>query len=252
MPRRGRVWETGRASSEPAAGARRPAAHRHGDSGAEGQTVKEACGVFGVYAPGRRRGPAHLRRHLRPPAPGPGVRRHGGQRRRDDHRGEGHGPGDHGVRRADPLRALGPPGHRPHPLLHPRLVGLDGRPARLPPRGPGRVRPRAQREPHEHRRPGPPGRDAAGHGGHRQRRAGRAAGPGAARRRPRATPRRSPGRSGRSCRAPRGRSRWCCWTPGASTGCGTPRASGRSAWGASGPPTARRAGCWPRSPRRWT
>ena len=73
---------------------------------------------------------------------------------------------------------LRPPGHRPHPLLDARLLGLDGRPARVPPGRPGRLRPRPQREPHQHRRPGRGGRDAAGAGGHRQRRGGRAAGPG--------------------------------------------------------------------------
>ncbi len=75
-------------------------------SGTEGQTVKEACGVFGVYAPGPGRRPPHLRRHLRTPAPRAGVRRHGGQRRRDHHRREGHGSGHQGLRRAHPVRAL--------------------------------------------------------------------------------------------------------------------------------------------------
>ena len=46
----------------------------------------------------------------------------------------------------------GAPGHRPHPLLHPRVLGLAQRPAGLPAGGPGRVRPRPQRQPDQHRR----------------------------------------------------------------------------------------------------
>ena len=48
-------------------------------------------------------GQPHLRRALRPAAPGPGVGRHGGQRRRHRHRRQGHGPGGHGLRRAHAL-----------------------------------------------------------------------------------------------------------------------------------------------------
>ena len=46
------------------------------------ETPKEACGVFGVYAPGQP--VAHLTYlgSVRPAAPGPGVGGHGGERRR--------------------------------------------------------------------------------------------------------------------------------------------------------------------------
>ena len=106
-------------------------------------------------------GQPHLRRPLRPAAPGPGVGRHGGQRRRHHHRGQGHGPGGHRLRRAHPLGAAGPPGHRPHPLLDARRLGLGRRPAGLPAGRPGRVRPRPQRQPDQHPRAGREGRDAA-------------------------------------------------------------------------------------------
>ena len=76
----------------------------------------------------------------------------------------------------------GPPGHRPHPLLDARLVGLGGRPAGLPAGRPGRLRARAQRQPDQHDRAGREGRHAARLRRHRQRRRGRAAG---ARRSPR-------------------------------------------------------------------
>ncbi len=113
--------------------------------------AKEACGVFGVYAPGRSGRPPHLRRPLRPPAPGPGVGRHGGERRRRHHRDEGHGPGHHRLRRAQAVRPAGPPGHRPHPLLDGRFQRLAQRPAGVPRRRAGRVRARPQRQPDQHR-----------------------------------------------------------------------------------------------------
>ena len=56
-------------------------------------------------------GQPHVRRPLRPAAPGPGVGRHGGERRRHRHRRQGHGPGRHRLRRAHPLgpaRAISP------------------------------------------------------------------------------------------------------------------------------------------------
>ena len=65
--------------------------------------------------------PPHLPRPLRPPAPGPGVGRHRGERRRDHHRRQGHGPRHPGVRRAPARPARGPPRHRPQPLLHHRV-----------------------------------------------------------------------------------------------------------------------------------
>ena len=49
------------------------------------------------------------------------------------------------------------PGHRSHPLLDPRLLGLGGGPAGVPVGRPGRLRPRPQRQPDQHRRPWPSG-----------------------------------------------------------------------------------------------
>ena len=60
---------------------------------------QDACGVFGVWAAGRRGRQAHLLRALRPAAPRPGVRRHRGQRRPSHPRLQGHGPGLAGLRR---------------------------------------------------------------------------------------------------------------------------------------------------------
>jgi hypothetical protein len=122
-------------------------------------------------------GQPHLRRPLRAAAPRPGVGRHGGQRRRHGHRGQGHGPGGHRLRRAQALGPAGASGHRPHPLLDPRGLGLGRRPAGLPARRPGRLRPRPQRQPDQHHRAGREGRHAARVDRHRQRRGGRAAGP---------------------------------------------------------------------------
>ena len=51
----------------------------------------------------------------------------------------------------------GPPGHRPHPVLDPRQLGLDQRPAGLPAGRPGRLRARPQRQPDQHRRRWPSG-----------------------------------------------------------------------------------------------
>ena len=60
-----------------------------------------------------------------------------------------------------PSRGSRPPGHRPHPLLDPRLLGLGGRPAGLPTGGAGRLRARPQRQPDQHHRAGREGRHAA-------------------------------------------------------------------------------------------
>ena len=140
-----------------------------------GERVKEACGVFGVYAPGIEGGQPHVRRPLRPAAPRPGVGRHGGERRRHRHRRQGHGPRGDRLRRAHPLGPRRAPRHRAHPLLDARVLGLGRGPAGLPAGGAGRLRARSQRQPDQHRRPGREGRDAAGIDLHRQRRRRRAA-----------------------------------------------------------------------------
>ena len=106
-----------------------------------GGTVKEACGVFGVYAPGRKVANLTFDGLFALAAPGPGVGRHGGQRRRHGHRGQGHGAGGHRLRRAQALGPAGAPGHRPHPLLDPRGVGLGRRPAGVPARSAGPASP---------------------------------------------------------------------------------------------------------------
>ena len=63
-----------------------------------------------------------------------------------------------------------------------------------------------------------------------------------ARRRPRACP------DGGAARRWRGRSPSCSWTPTGSSGCATPTASARCAWDGSRPPTSTsRAGSWRRS-----
>ena len=77
------------------------------------------CGVFGGLRTGPAGRPPHLPRPLRPAAPRPGVGGHGGQRRRDDHRRQGHGPRRQRVRRPHARRPRRPPRHRPHPLLAP-------------------------------------------------------------------------------------------------------------------------------------
>ena len=71
----------------------------------------------------------------------------------------------------------GPSGHRPHPLLDPRRLGLGRGTAGLPPGRTGRLRARPQRQPDQHRRAGREGRHAARLLLHGQRRRGRAVGP---------------------------------------------------------------------------
>ena len=102
----------------------RPVDSRHRDH------PREACGVFGVYAPGQRGRARHLPRPLRAAAPRAGVGGHRGERRRDDHRRQGHGPRHAGVRRA-PARAA----RRP-----PRRSGTSA--TRRPVRAPGATRSR--------------------------------------------------------------------------------------------------------------
>ena len=94
------------------------------------RTVKEACGVFGIYAPGRR--VANLT------FDGLFALQHRGQ----ESAGMAVSDGDTVTVVKDmglvatvfderTLSGLhGPPGHRPHPLLDPRLVGLGATPSR--------------------------------------------------------------------------------------------------------------------------
>ena len=95
--------------------------------------------------------PPHLPRPLRPAAPRAGGGRHGRQRRRAAHRGQGPGPRGQRVRRPHARRPPRPPGHRPLPLLDHRLVDVAQRPAGLPVGGRAPVRPRPQRQPGQHR-----------------------------------------------------------------------------------------------------
>ena len=95
--------------------------------------MKEACGVFGVYAPGMR--VANLT------FDGLFALQHRGQ----ESAGMAVSDGDTVTVVKDmglvatvfderTLSGLaGPPGHRPHPLLDARRLGLGGGPARLPP-----------------------------------------------------------------------------------------------------------------------
>ena len=112
---------------------------------------RDACGVFGVYAPGQRGRARHLPRPLRAPAPRPGVGRHRGERRRDDHRRQGHGPRHAGVRRAPARAARRPPLDRARPLLDDRLEHVAQRAAGVPVGRRRRLRARPQRQPHQHR-----------------------------------------------------------------------------------------------------
>ena len=124
------------------------------DEGVDHYAPREACGVFGVYAPGRS--VAHLT------FDGLYALQHRGQ----ESAGMAVSDGDDMMVVKDmglvtnvfneyKLAGLaGPPGHRPHPLLDHRLVDLAQRPARLPHRaGPAQpaVRPRPQRQPDQHR-----------------------------------------------------------------------------------------------------
>ena len=108
-----------------------------------GDRVKEACGVFGVYAPGMR--VANLT------FDGLFALQHRGQ----ESAGMAVSDGDTVTVVKDmglvatvfderTLSGLaGPSRHRPHPVLDARLLGLGGRPARLPARRSGRLRARA-------------------------------------------------------------------------------------------------------------
>ena len=88
---------------------------------------REACGVFGVWAPGSR-SPTSSSTGCTPSSTGPGVRRRCRRRSRRA-RLQGDGPGQPGVRRADAGHPPGAPGHRPHPLLDHRRLPLGERPA---------------------------------------------------------------------------------------------------------------------------
>ena len=121
--RRGRRWSAlGRPEPHTGTGARAPAP--------DDDTPKEACGVFGVYAPSQP--VAHLT-YL-----GLYALQHRGQESAgmavsdgaDHHRRQGHGPRVQRVRRPHAGRPHRPPRHRPHPLLDHRLEQLAQRPAR--------------------------------------------------------------------------------------------------------------------------
>ena len=128
------------------------------------ETPKEACGVFGVYAPGQH--VAHLT-YL-----GLYALQHRGQESAGMAVSDGHSltvvkdmglvsnafddrtlAGAHGLRR-----------DRPHPLLDDGLEHVAQRAARVPRRRPARVRARPQRQPREHRSARRRGRHVAGHG----------------------------------------------------------------------------------------
>jgi hypothetical protein len=119
-------------------------------------------------------GPPHLRRAARAAAQGPGIGGYGGERRRHDHRRQGHGPRHQRVRRAQAGAAPGPPGHRPRPVLHHRLEHVGQRAAHLPGHRGRRLRPGAQREPRQHRGAVLEHRRPRRHGHQRQRPGGRA------------------------------------------------------------------------------
>ena len=105
----------------------------------------------------------HLSRAVRTAAPRPGVGRHRRERRRDDHRRQGHGPRHAGVRRTPARAARRPPRDRARPLLHDRFQHVAQRAARVPLGRRRRVRARPQRQPHQHRR----ARDRARHAARR-------------------------------------------------------------------------------------
>ena len=142
-----------------------------------GDTVKEACGVFGVYAPGRK--VANLT------FDGLFALQHRGQ----ESAGMAVSDGDTvtvvkdmGLVATvfDERKLSGLQGHLA--IGHTRYSthgasDWDGAQPVYRPVGPGRIRPRSQRQPDQHHRAGREGRHAARIDRHRQRRGGRAAGP---------------------------------------------------------------------------
>ena len=134
---------------------------RGGAIGVRGPTMKEACGVFGVYAPGRSVAQLTF--------DGLYALQHRGQESAGMAVSDGETitvVKDMGlVSTVFDERTLSglarPSRHRAHPLLDPRHLGLEQRPARLPPGRAGRIRPRPQRQPDRDRRPHRAGRDAA-------------------------------------------------------------------------------------------
>ena len=90
--------------------------------------------------PRAQRRPDRFRRAVRPPAPGAGVGRDGGERRLDDDGHEGHGPCHPGLQRLQDRQPRGPPGRWPHPLFDYGLLFVAQRPAHVPPGGRDRVR----------------------------------------------------------------------------------------------------------------
>ena len=126
-------------------------------------TPKEACGVVGVYAPGQP--VSHLTylalyalQHRGQEAAGMAVSDGAAA-----HRRQGPGPGLQRLRRPHAAHAPRPPGDRPHPLLDDRLVDVAQRPAGLAGGRRPAVRPRPQRQPHQHRAAGGRRRHAARH-----------------------------------------------------------------------------------------
>ena len=105
------------------------------------QGPQDACGVFGVWAPGEDVAKLDLLRPLRAPAPRPGVGGHRGQQRPADPGLQGHGPGLAGLRRVDPRVAQGPPRGRPlaaTPPPGPAPGRTRSRRSAPPPTGPSR------------------------------------------------------------------------------------------------------------------
>ena len=148
------------------------------DEGVEHSAPREACGVFGVYAPGRA--VAHLTYD------GLYALQHRGQESAGMAVSDGSellivkdmGLVSNVFNEYNLGRPRGLARHRPHPVLHHRLLDVAQRPARLPPGRQHGVRPRPQRQPDQHLGPRRRARHAARHRGQRQRRHGRAGGSG--------------------------------------------------------------------------
>ncbi len=153
----------------PPTAAGRPAEPGQEEHARRRPSTRGVRGFWSLGSGGAGRQPRVLRA-VRPPAPRSGVGRHGRRRRPRRARLQGDGPGQPGVRRANPGHPPGAPGHRAHPLLDHRRVPLGERPAGLQDqRRRGRDRPGPQRQPHQHGRAGrarsaPAGRTATAPG----------------------------------------------------------------------------------------